>query len=103
MKKKEPLAKSDGRLTSAERRQARESAGYPQEARHEAASVLLACSSGALAKAGDRDLVLHLIGTHHGHGRPLMPYWEEDEGVTVCAQFEGKEIETGSGRELARF
>ncbi len=103
MKEKEPLAKSDGRQTMAERREARELAGYPKGARHEAASVMLACASGALGKARDRDLVAHLIGTHHGHGRPLLPCWEEDENTTVLAEFEGKEVETGTGRELGRF
>ena len=27
----------------------------------------------------DRDLVLHLIGTHHGYGRPYFPVWKEDQ------------------------
>lgn len=103
MKEKEPLAKSGGRQTLVERRRAREFAGYPQNARHEAASVLLACASGALAHATDRDLVLHLIGTHHGYGRPLMPYWEEDERTMVTAEWRMKGIETGTGRELGRL
>ncbi|MCC6393272.1 MAG: type I-U CRISPR-associated helicase/endonuclease Cas3 [Bryobacterales bacterium] len=103
MKEKEPLAKSDGRQTMAERREARELAGYPKGARHEAASVMLACASGALEKARDRDLVSYLIGTHHGHGRPLLPCWEEDGETTVLAEFEGTKLETGTGRELGRF
>lgn len=103
MKEKEPLAKSDGRLTMAERREARELAGYPRGARHESASVMLARASGALQQARDPDLVLHLIGTHHGHGRPLLPCWEEAGSAKVFAEFGGKELETGTGSELGRF
>jgi len=40
--------------------------------RHEFSSVALANSAAdVLAMAHDRDLVLHLVGTHHGYGRPL--------------------------------
>ena len=47
--------------------------------RHEISSVALAQSSPAvLALAHDRDLVLHLVGTHHGHGRPLPPIRKDD-------------------------
>lgn len=99
----EPLAKSDGDLTPPERRRAQKQASYPQGARHESASVLLACASDSLGRAHDRDLVLHLIGTHHGYGRPLLPFWEEEEGVTVNARFDGKDLEAGTGRELGRF
>ncbi len=47
--------------------------------RHEFSSVALAQSSPAtLALAHDHDLVLHLVGTHHGHGRPLPPIRKDD-------------------------
>ena len=47
--------------------------------RHEISSVALVQSSPAvLALAHDRDLVLHLVGTHHGHGRPLPPIRKDD-------------------------
>ena len=42
--------------------------------RHEISSVALVQSSPAvLDLAHDPDLVLHLVGTHHGYGRPLPP------------------------------
>jgi hypothetical protein len=64
------------------------------EARHEAASVIAACASGLLSEARDRDLVLHLIGTHHGCGRPLFPIWKDEPGFMVLAEAEGKSFET---------
>ena len=47
---------------------------YPRGMRHEIASAALVQSDPAiLAEAHDPDLVLHLIVTHHGYGRPLLP------------------------------
>lgn len=43
-----------------------------KEPRHEINSVLLAQSNDdLLAAAHDRDLVLHLVATHHGYARPM--------------------------------
>ena len=62
----EPLAKSV--------RGARTRPGRWPPVRHEFSSVALVQSSPAvLSSAHDPDLVLHLVGTHHGHGRPLPP------------------------------
>ncbi len=47
--------------------------------RHEISSVALVLSSPTvLARANDPDLVLYLVGTHHGHGRPLPPIRRDD-------------------------
>ena len=48
-------------------------ARLPKKYRHECWSVRMAESHPALGNAHDRDLVLYLIGTHHGYGRPLFP------------------------------
>lgn len=103
MRQKEPLAKSGGNQTLQERRKAQEAAQYPSGARHESSSVLLACQSGLLARATDKELVLYLIGTHHGYGRPLLPFWKEDEDETVTANLTGEKLQAGTGRELGRF
>jgi CRISPR-associated endonuclease/helicase Cas3 len=67
----EPLAKSgQARLPPG----AWARAGLPDHWRHEALSVRLAMLHPDFAKAHDRALVLWLIGTHHGYGRPLFPH-----------------------------
>jgi CRISPR-associated endonuclease/helicase Cas3 len=68
----EPLAKSG--LSPTQRAAAWRSAGLPERWRHEAQSVRRAMVDPALATAADRALVLWLIGTHHGHGRPFFPH-----------------------------
>ncbi len=58
---------------------ARKRAGWPKGGRHEAASVLLARSSAdVLAGLHDPELLEYLIGSHHGRGRPLWPFTEDD-------------------------
>jgi CRISPR-associated endonuclease/helicase Cas3 len=68
-----PIAKSGTRPNPVEHERARERAGLPKGARHEAWSVHMARADGSIATAGDKELVLLLIGTHHGHGRPFFP------------------------------
>jgi CRISPR-associated endonuclease/helicase Cas3 len=69
------LAKSSAVARSARARQlARERSGYPKGARHELLSVRLAESRlERLPPALDRDLLLHLIASHHGRCRPFAP------------------------------
>jgi CRISPR-associated endonuclease/helicase Cas3 len=69
-------------------RRAREQAGYPEGGRHECLSVaLLMKNAAALQKAHDPELVLYVLGTHHGRGRPFFaPVSDEnpeDVGVTL--------------------
>lgn len=66
----EPLAKSQPGT-----RRVRQ---YPAGMRHEVASLAMVQSNpAALGQAHDPELVLHLIGTHHGYGRPLLPIGED--------------------------
>lgn len=68
-------------------------AGLPRGFRHEMLSAQLAERSVALpADENTRQLVLHLIATHHGYGRPFAPVVIDDEppdveieGITVLA------------------
>jgi CRISPR-associated endonuclease/helicase Cas3 len=53
----------------------------PKHWRHEAQSVRLARTSSQFAEADDPELVLWLIGTHHGSGRPFFPHHDPEEHV----------------------
>ncbi|MXW93934.1 MAG: type I-U CRISPR-associated helicase/endonuclease Cas3 [Acidimicrobiaceae bacterium] len=62
--------------------------------RHEFGSVALAQSNSAiLDRAHDSDLVLHLMGSHHGYGRPLPPIRFDDAPQDLTA--EGRVSEDG--------
>ena len=85
----EPLAKSLPEV--------RGSRQYPAGMRHEVASVAMVESDpDVLNGAHDRDLVLHLIGAHHGWGRPLPPIIEDPEPQTLTYTFDGHFLERNS-------
>ena len=86
----EPLAKS---LPNVRWR----SGTYPRGMRHEMASVALTESNAdVLGLAVDSDLVLHLVGTHHGFGRPLPAIVEDDEPQALAYMFDGHPLEANS-------
>ena len=68
------IAKSGGGdLSRAEHQTLMLLARLPMGYRHECWSVRLAESHPEFQEAHDAELVRYLIGTHHGHGRPLFP------------------------------
>lgn len=72
----EVLAKSARPLP----RNAREHFGLPTNWRHEALSVRLAPHMPRfVTESKDPELVLWLVGTHHGHGRPLFPHDDPED------------------------
>ncbi len=84
------LAKSgDMRQGWAAETEARVVSGYPQGGRHELLSVRLAESLDGLLPSDNeyRDLVLHLIASHHGHCRPFAPVVEDTDPKTVRVAF----------------
>jgi len=93
-----PLAKSE-RPPHREYRRRKQIAGYPEGARHEFASVALAESWGEWPEDVDRELALYLIGTHHGHGRPFPPVWDDD-GYQIRGEWEGRSL---SARDVHRI
>lgn len=70
------------------RRSARSRLG--QVERHEAYSVaLIRAHTELLERTQDPELALYLVGTHHGRGRALMPF-ENDEGTAFDVEVENK-------------
>lgn len=96
------LAKSDRALS----RSARFAAGLPYRWRHEATSVRLARLTPDLKEAKDQDLVLWLVGVHHGFGRPLFPHADPDDSrlrsFPVLPDLEGY-LEPGPGPASLAF
>jgi CRISPR-associated endonuclease/helicase Cas3 len=90
----EPIAKSATVPTSPARRRAiREASGLPEGFRHEMLSLELARRFAELP-ADDvlADLVLHLVASHHGHGRPFAPVAVDPWPPEVSGALSGTEI-----------
>lgn len=95
------LAKSGGPPISGRRFQKlRKTSGCPDKFRHEFLSVALAENSGLLNTTQDPDLTLYLIGTHHGHGRAMAPWWRDPDPVPVAVKTDGETIAANSGSAL---
>jgi CRISPR-associated endonuclease/helicase Cas3 len=88
----EPLAKSGMQPNNrAAIRAARKRAGYPKGGRHELLSVALVRDNDVLkTQAHDWELVLHLVGTHHGYGRPFPPVVFDLKPETVTVEVESQ-------------
>jgi CRISPR-associated endonuclease/helicase Cas3 len=86
-------------------RRARERAGYPERGRHELLSVrLLESGDGCLpAERAFRDLVLHLVESHHGYCRPFAPAVFDDEPVEVGLEFSGRQLSHPSATRMERL
>lgn len=86
----EPVAKSGmGQQSWSQRRQIQQASRWPRGMRHEAISAAivaeLARQHPQVFAGTDLDLVLHLVGTHHGRGRPLLPAVSDATPVLVTA------------------
>lgn len=75
-----PLAKS-GRAVGIE--QDRRASGWPRGGRHELLSGRLLQARISAVGSGPDDLVHHLVVSHHGHGRPIVPTVDDSLPVTV--------------------
>jgi CRISPR-associated endonuclease/helicase Cas3 len=100
---REPLAKSA--LPSGDqagRRRAAQLSGYPAGMRHEMLSVAMAELAPELrARASDWDLVLHLVASHHGHGRPFAPAVIDPDPRRAEYAVDGTPVSGDSGHALA--
>jgi CRISPR-associated endonuclease/helicase Cas3 len=78
-----------------ESEKARARAGYPKGGRHELLSVRLLENCGKLMPEDEilRDLVLHLIASHHGHCRPFAPVIFDDSTPKVAIDWQSLHLE----------
>lgn len=89
----EPLAKSGMPPGDLQRhREARQRSKLPPRARHEAWSHALVASHLASLDQpypGDPELLLHLVASHHGHARPLLPPVLDSADHQLVAEIDG--------------
>jgi len=87
----EPVAKS-GRPWSRWESD-RRAAGWPHRGRHEELSRrLVAAWLNERPIEWDGDLILHLVATHHGFGRPLIPPVANDTAAEIRGEIDGDQI-----------
>lgn len=100
-----PLAKSAAPAQdAAARREARRRAAYPDGYRHELLSVAMVIrSKDALAAASDPELVLHLVGSHHGWCRPFAPLLDDSRSLQVRLEHGSTVLEATTDHGLARL
>ena len=91
--------------THAARRRAHAASGYPQGGRHELLSVRLAENEWGLLPESDelRDLVLHLVASHHGHCRPFAPVVVDTQNVDVGYELNGSKMRWSGPTDLERL
>jgi CRISPR-associated endonuclease/helicase Cas3 len=84
------------------RRRAAQLSGYPVGMRHEMLSVAMVEGVDELRRrACDWDLVLHLVASHHGYGRPFAPAIIDPSPRLAMHEVEGLPVSADSGRTLA--
>jgi CRISPR-associated endonuclease/helicase Cas3 len=98
-----PIAKSTSvPMTPAVRRAIRQASGLPENFRHEMLSMELARRFAELPRDETlADLVLHLVATHHGHGRPFGPVCPDPSPPGVCGELRGSSLSLTATERLA--
>jgi CRISPR-associated endonuclease/helicase Cas3 len=102
-----PLLAKSGEMAqgalAAER--SRQRAGYPRRARHELLAVRLLESQPErlLADPTLRDLLLHLVESHHGYARPFAPVVLDENPQQVRLELDGAVWSASSATGLERL
>ena len=85
----------------------RAAAGYPIGGRHELLSVRLAESGGeallGYEPSPGRDMILHLIASHHGRCRPFAPVIDDQDARAVELNLDGALLRHEGPTELERI
>lgn len=98
------LAKSGSDLTRWDYLNTRRKAGYPTGMRHECLSVrLLEQVRSELPEDVHENLLLYLVGTHHGYGRPWFPAMSDSEPEDVEYTFQDRDVAASSDHGLQRI
>lgn len=97
------LAKSgDLPLSARARRAVWLASGLPAGFRHEMLSASLAEWAGAVPAAeAEADLLLHLIRSHHGHGRPFAPVVVEARPPEIAGELLGCALQVAAAERSA--
>ena len=84
---------------------ARKAAGYPEGGRHELLSVRMVENADGLLPTDKtlRDLILHLVASHHGYCRPFAPVIFDEKPLDVKFEFEGQTFANSSDTGMARL
>jgi len=102
-----PLLAKSGAIPQGRQRyeSVRNTAGYPKGGRHELLSVRLAESAPDLLPSDPllRDLVLHLVASHHGWCRPFAPVAVDESPEQVSIEFENRQLTHTSDTRLERL
>ncbi len=94
------LAKSGGDPSDwAKWRRVKKLAGYPNGARHELLSTSIV-ENLEMAEGIDRDLLLHLVASHHGRCRPFAPYVDDANPPVISIVIDGQKVERSAGHNL---
>lgn len=91
-----PLAKSGRAPNDPVARRARHAAGWPPGKRHEQASVAALRAAAGTLPAEGRDLILHLVATHHGDARPFRYAAPDPTPTPIAVAIEGTPVVVNS-------
>jgi CRISPR-associated endonuclease/helicase Cas3 len=82
----------------------RQMSGYPKGGRHECYSAAITMENPELVSVlkDSAELIIYLIGSHHGRGRAMMPAIE-DGGMDATFEFMGKRVEFHGTHGLDRI
>jgi len=98
------LAKSSSSGSGGSFQRTRKLAGWPRGYRHEAISVAM-IRSNPLSELSDTDmeLLIYLVGSHHGYGRPFFPAVTDTSPQNVKCVVDGETYSASSDHGLHRL